>query len=339
MAGIKGVGAGAVEIIIKERERNGPFKDIYDFVERLPLTTVNKKNLEALAYAGGLDNLGGFHRAQLFAPLNNEDSSFIENLIRYGNKFQADKVSQEASLFGAIANEIAIKKPELPNCEPFSRLEELNKEKDSIGLYLSAHPLDDFKMELKYFTNTKLKDLENLEAIEGKEVIVAGMVTHIKEGLTKTQKQYGIMTLEDYSGSFEFPFFGKDYDAFSQKLRKELFLRIRGKVQRKTWKRQNETEFQIEVKVNHITDLADIKEDNINEIKLKTPLSSITPEFVKALYNLPKTEKGMAVLRLLVYDKELNMQVQVLSRSVKVALTHELENFIEEYPHVTMQIK
>jgi len=339
MAGIKGVGSGAVEVIIREREKNGSFKDIYDFVERLPLTTVNKKNLEALAYSGAFDNLGDFHRAQLFAPLNNEDTSFLENLIRYGNKFQADKASQEASLFGAIASEISIKKPELPNCEPFSRLEELNKEKDSIGLYLSAHPLDDYKMELKYFTNKKLEDLEDLENLEGKEVIVAGMITHVREGVTKTQKQYAIITLEDYSGSFEFPFFGRDYDTFAHKLKKELFLRVRGKVQRKTWKRQNEKEFQIEFKVTQMTDLADIREEEINEIKLRLPLSTITNEFVNQLYSLPATEKGMATLRLSIYDKELNSQVQMLSRKFKVALTPELENLIDDYPEVTMQVK
>ncbi len=339
MAGIKGVGSGAVEVIIKEREKNGPFKDIYDFVERLPLTTVNKKNLEALAFSGGFDNLGDFHRAQLFAPLSNEDSSFLENLIRYGNKFQADKASQEASLFGAIASEIVIKKPELPNCEPFSRLEELNKEKDSIGLYLSAHPLDDYRMELKYFTNKKLEDLENLEELEGKEVVIAGMVTNVREGVTKTQKQYAIITIEDYSGSFEIPFFGKDFDTFSHKLKKELFLRIRGKVQRKTWKRQNENEFQIEYKVLQITDLADIKEESINEIKLRLPLSTINKVFVDRLINLPKVDKGMAVLRFSIYDQELNSQVQMLSRNFKVALTHELENLIEDYPEITMQVK
>ncbi len=338
MAGIKGVGAGAVEVIIKEREKNGPFKDIYDFVERLPLTTVNKKNLEALAYSGGLDNLGDYHRAQLFASSNNVDYSFIENLIRYGNKFQADKASQVASLFGAIANEIAIKKPELPACEPFSKLEELNKEKESIGLYLSAHPLDDFKMELKYFTNTKLKLLEDLNTIEGKEVIVAGMVTHVKEGLTKKQKQFAIVTLEDYSGSFEFPFFGKDFDTFAPKLKKELFIRIKGKVQRRTYKKANEPDFPLEVKVLQITDLADLKEEHINEIKLKVPLTTITPELMNRIFNLPKTKKGMAVLRFLVYDKELNSQVQLLSRSVKIALTYELEDLVKEYPEISMKI-
>ncbi len=333
MAGIKGVGEGAVEAIIKEREKNGPFKDIYDFVERLPLTTVNKKNLESLAYAGALDNLGEFHRAQLFAPLTNEDTSFIENLIRYGNKFQADKASQQASLFGTMDTAIEIKRPELPNCEPFTRLEELNKEKEFIGLFLSSHPLDDFKMELKYFTNTKLKDLEHLENFSNKEIIVGGMVTNIRKGLTKTQKPYAILTLEDYSGSFEFPFFGKDYETFLPWLEEGLFLRIRGKVQKKTWGNN-----ELAINISKINNLADIREEGVNEIKLKVPLAEITNDFIDRLYNLPKAGKGMAVLKFQIYDKELNSQVQMLSRTMKIALTPELEKMVEEHPAIIMQV-
>ncbi len=333
MAGIKGVGAGAVEAIIEEREKNGPFKDIYDFVERLPLTTVNKKNLEALAYAGALDNLGGFHRAQLFAPLKNEETSFIENLIRYGNKYQADKASQQASLFGSADNAIEIKKPELPNCEPFTRLEELNKEKEYIGLFLSSHPLDDFKMEFKYFTNRELKELEELAPLENKEIIVGGMVTAVRKGYTKTQKPYAIMTLEDYSGSYEFPFFGKDYENFLPWLEQGLFLQIKGKVQKKTWGDQALT-----ININKIVNLADVREEGIREIKLKVPLNAITPEFIDKLLELPKPDTGLAVLRFLVYDSELNSHVQLLSRSVKLGLTPELETFVEEYPEVMLQV-
>ena len=333
MAGIKSVGAGAVETIIKEREQNGPFKDIYDFVERLPLTTVNKKNLEALAYAGALDNLGDFHRAQLFAPLPNEETSFIENLIRYGNKFQADKAQQQASLFGDLAIEIAIKKPDLPVCEPFTRLEKLNKEKEYIGLFLSSHPLDDFKLELKYFTNTKLKDLENLDELEGKEITVGGMITKVRKGIGKTQKQYAIMTLDDYSGSYEFPFFGKDFENFASKLEENLFIRLKGKVQKKTYGNE-----ELSVNIQQITYLADLMEEHINKITLKVPLSTITTAFAERLFNLPKKEKGTAVLCVVVYDKESNNQVQLLSRSVKVSLTDELEKTLEEYPEISIEV-
>ena len=337
MAGIKGVGKGAVETIIKEREKNGPFKDIYDFVERLPLTTVNKKNLESLAYAGALDNLGIEHRAQLFAPLSNEETSFIENLIRYGNKFQSDKANQQASLFGAIAGGIEIKKPDLPVCEPFSQLEELNKEKEYIGLYLSSHPLDNFKMILKHFTNTTLKDLEHLEKLEGKEIIVGGMITDVREKLTRNQKQFAIITLEDYTGSYEFAFFGKDYETFAFKLKKELQVRIKAKVQRRTYKKESEKEYQLEVKVLNITDLADVNE-TISEIKLKMPLRRISQKLIDDLQNLPESQDGMAVMRILVYDEEKKFYVNMMSRKFRIGLTPELEQLLEEHPYIRMNV-
>jgi DNA polymerase-3 subunit alpha len=334
MAGIKGVGEGAVDAIINEREKNGPFKDLFDFMERLPLTTVNKKNIEALSYAGAFDNLGDFHRAQLFASLPNEEANFIENIIRYGNRFQADKASNQNSLFGAISEDIAIKRPDLPACEPFSTLEKLNREKDYIGIYLSAHPLDDYRLELKYFTNTELKELNNLEDKKGKEVSVGGMVTNIREGLTKKhQKPFAILTLEDYSGSYEFAFFGQDYDSYVSKFKKELFIRIKGKVQSR---RFNQDE--LELKVNQISHLRDLRNDLVNEIMLKIPLSAVTPELVTELANLSISEEGNVVLRFQVYDNELKSQVQLLSRTVKVTLSDELIQYIEEHPEIVMSI-
>nr|MBP8790651.1 DNA polymerase III subunit alpha [Breznakibacter sp.] len=156
MAGIKGVGEGAVDAIIVERDKNGPFKDIFNFVERLNLTTVNKKNIEALANAGAFDNLGNMHRAQFFAGYSpTDETSFIEYIIRYGNRYQVDKASTQNSLFGNMpGGGIEIKKPDIPQCEHFSTLEKLKREKDLIGIYLSAHPLDDYQLELKYFINT-----------------------------------------------------------------------------------------------------------------------------------------------------------------------------------------
>jgi DNA polymerase-3 subunit alpha len=334
MLGIKGVGEAAVEAIIAERDKNGPFKDIYDFVERLPLTTVNKKNIEALAYAGALDNLGDFHRAQLFAPLVNEDTSFIENLLRYGNKFQSDKASLQASLFGSVDTAIEIKRPDLPNCEPFSRLEELNKEKEYIGLFLSSHPLDDFKMEFKYFTNKNLKDLENLASLENKEIVVGGMVTNVRKSYTKTQKPYAILTLEDYSGSYEFPFFGKDYENFLPWLDEGLFLQIKGKVEKKTWGDQA-----LMISIKKIINLADVKEQGIQEINLKVPLDLISDNFIRKLENLPTSGNSKAVLKFLIYDRELNSQVQLMSRLLKVDLTDELETLVDEYPGITLNVK
>ncbi|MFW6043613.1 MAG: DNA polymerase III subunit alpha, partial [Marinilabiliaceae bacterium] len=151
MAGIKGVGTNAVEEIIRQREKDGPYKDIFDFVERVNLQTVNKKNIEALAAAGAFDDLGDGKRAPFFAVSDGEDGTFIERLLRYGNRFQADKASSQSSLFGAADMNVAVKRPALPNVPEYSSVEKLNKEKELIGIYLSAHPLDRFRLELKHY--------------------------------------------------------------------------------------------------------------------------------------------------------------------------------------------
>ncbi|TAJ14654.1 DNA polymerase III subunit alpha [Marinilabiliaceae bacterium JC017] len=333
MAGIKGVGEGAVEIIIKEREKNGPFKDVFDFVERLPLTTVNKKNLEALAYAGAFDSLGDFHRAQFFASLPNEDTNFIENIIRYGNRYQVDKASAQNSLFGAVGSDIEIKKPDLPQCEAYSNIEKLNKEKECIGIYLSAHPLDDYKLELKHFVKGEIKQLNDLEHLKGRDISVGGMVVNVRKGTTKKGNPFGIITLEDYSGSYEFAFFGTDYTDYLGYLEEGFFLMIKGKIQPKRYNQE-----ELEFKVHHISFLADLREKLVNGITLKIPLSALSQELVTELANLALANEGNVVLRFQIIDPETKSQIQLLSRSVKISLTDELVQYLDQHPEITMHI-
>jgi len=333
MAGIKGVGEGAVEAIIKEREENGPFKDIYDFVERLPLTTVNKKNIEALAYSGAFDNLGDYHRAQFFVPLPNEETLFIENLIRYGNRYQADLASSQNSLFGAMGSAVEIKKPDLPVCEPFSNIEKLNKEKDYIGIYLSAHPLDDYKLEITHFIHNDLKQLDNLENLKGRDIAVAGMVVNMRRGTTKKGNPFGIMTLEDYSGSYEFAFFGNDFTDYMPYLEIGYFIMIKGRVQERRYNKE-----ELEVKINHISFLSELREKMVNTITLKVPLKSITQDLITEMSALLHKNEGTVTLKFQVIDNENKNTVQLLSRTMRVDLTDELVRYIEEHPDVTMNI-
>jgi DNA polymerase-3 subunit alpha len=189
-------------------------------------------------------------------------------------------------------------------------------------------------MEFKYFTNRELKELENLAALENKEIIVGGMVTNVRKGYTKTQKPYAILTLEDYSGSYEFPFFGRDYENFLAWLDKGLCLQIKGKVEKKTWGDQA-----LMISINKIINLADVKDQGIQEINLKVPLDVIDENFIRKLERLPKPENSSAMLKFMIYDRELNSQVQLMSRLLKVDLTNELETFVEEYPGVSLKVK
>ncbi|TLX72128.1 DNA polymerase III subunit alpha [Labilibacter sediminis] len=335
MAGVKGVGAGAVEEIIRIREEGGPFKDIFDFVERVNLQTVNKKNLEALAAAGGFDGFPNFHRAQYFSCLPGEQTTFVENLGRYGNLYQNDQATAASSLFGAAGASAAITKPSAPVCEEFSLLERLAREKDLIGIYLSAHPLDVYKLEINHFCNTRFADLDDLEKMKGRDVTLGGIVTAARSGTTKKGNPYGIMTVDDYTGSYEFAFFGKDYPEFARFMVEGYYIMIRGKVQEKQWTKAGE----LEVKVNKIEMLDGIRESRVSGININIPLQLIDDELVSELANLTMENTGNVSLRFSIYDKEdKTNKAQFLSRSTKIQLTDEIIDYLESYSDISFNL-
>ncbi len=333
MAAIKGVGEAVVQEILNERTKNGPFDSIFDFIERVNLQTVNKKTVEALADAGGFDSLGKLHRAQFFAPLPGEDGTFIERLLKYGNKFQVDKSSSQNSLFGAVSMVLEIKKPDIPTCEPRSMLENLEKEKDVIGMYLSAHPLDEYKLELRNYCTLQLKAFEDLNTLRNREFTVGGMVTNIRRGLTKVKSsEYAILTLEDFSGSHEFAFFGEDYVNFTNYIQPNYQLMIKGRVQPKKFKPE-----ELETKVKSISLLKDVLEKQVRNITLKIPLQSLTEEIITELINMLQDNKGNVILHFHIYDNDNERQsVNLLSRSVKVNLTPELIRYFDEKQEVSL---
>ncbi len=335
MAGVKGVGAGAVEEIIRVREKDGPYKDIFDFVERVNLQTVNKKNLEALAAAGGFDGFPEFHRAQYFTCLPGEHTTFIENLGRYGNLYQSDKATAANSLFGSAGASAAITKPLAPVCEEFSILEKLAREKDLIGIYLSAHPLDVYKLEINHFCTTNLSDLEDLEKLKGRDVTVGGMVVASRSGMTKKGNPYGIMTLEDYSGSYEFAFFGRDYPDYAKYLIEGYYIMIRAKIQEKQWSNDGE----LEVKVNKIEMLDGVRESKVSGVNISIPLQSIDEELITEFAALTQDNEGSVTVRFSIYDKEdaLN-RAQFLSRTSKIKLTDELIEYLDNHPDLSFKL-
>ncbi len=335
MAGIKGVGAGAVEEIIRVREKDGPYKSVYDFVERVNLQTVNKKNLEALAAAGGFDGFSGFHRAQYFTSHPGEETIFIENLIRYGNLYQNDQASSANSLFGAVGAGAAISKPAAPLCEEFSILEKLNREKDLIGIYLSAHPLDIYKLELTHFCHSKISDLSDLEKLKGRDVTLGGMITASRSGTTKKGNPFGIMTLQDYSGSYEFAFFGRDYPEFAKYLVEGYYIMAHGKVQEKQWTKDGE----LEVKIHKIEMLDGVRESRVSGINISVPLQSIDEELITELTSLTQETDGNITLRFSIYDKEDKVnKAQFLSRSSKIKLTDEIIEYLDNHPEISFTL-
>lgn len=331
MAGIKGVGAGAVEAIIQEREKNGPFKDIYDFIERNNLSQVNKKNLEALATAGALDNLDNITRGQYFAK-DDKESTFIENLVRYGNKYQTDQNSNQISLFGESAM-IEITKPPIPTNDDWQKLEKLKKEKEIIGIYLSAHPLDDFKLEIDNFCNTTLTEFGDINNLRGKDVTVAGIVTEVKHAISKTGKPFGFLTIQDYTDSYRLALFGKDYENFRKYCYMDYPLLLKGKVQPRPYNDQ-----ELEFKIKTMMMLSQVREEMVNNLQLTIPLSKINQQLINEIKINALAKKGKVNLKFKIVDLEENIGIELFSRTERIDVTNDLIDYLNQKTEIQYSI-
>jgi DNA polymerase-3 subunit alpha len=337
MAAIKNVGEGAVENIINEREENGPYKDLYDFVERVDLRSVNRKTFEALAQAGGFDCFKEVKNRSQFFEKNEAGETLIEALLKYGNLYKNDVASNQNTLFGSMTEEVEISKPPIFPAEPWSNLEQLNREKELVGIYLSAHPLDEFKIEISNFCNTTLGDLNDLSKLEGKEVSVGGIVTAVRSGMTKTNKPFGGFTIEDYSGTYEAMFFGKDYMEFKNYCTEGYSLFVKGKVQRRKWGKEEVKP--LEFSVVSVQMLGDLREKLLNSVSLKLSIVNITQEIITELYNKIEENKGNALLKFLIFDPEKKIWVQMFSRSHRVEVTNEFIDYLENHPLIEYKLE
>ncbi len=331
LGAIKGVGELAVQKIIEEREANGPFTDIYNFAERVNLHSANKRCIEALASSGAFDEFSEPNRHSFFAT-DEKGNTFIENLIRYGSKVQADRQNNQALLFDSTSG-FEFPKPAIPKGPEWTKIEKLNKERELIGIFLSAHPLDDFRLEIENFTTHTLSEISNPEKLSNKEVTVAGIVTSTKEATTKKGNPYGRLTIEDYSDSYELILFSKDYINFKNFFVKDCALLIKGKIQPKFY-RENE----LELKIRSINLLSNLKDEMIKSIILEIPLSEVNETLIEELKTNTEKAKGKTVLKFRIKDPIENIYVEMFSRSKRVKLTDELRDFIEKNPGIETRI-
>ena len=331
LGAVKGVGESAVQSIVEEREKNGPYKGIFDFVQRVNLNACNKKNIECLALAGGFDSFPELRREQYFA-LNAKNESYTDILVRYGNRYQTDRAIAVNSLFGG-ENMVDIATPEIPQAERWNDLERLNKERELVGIYLSAHPLDEYSIVLKYVCNTQMKELENKASLQGREIVMGGMVTSMRRGTSKNGNPYGIAKIEDYSGAAEIPFWGKDWVDFQGYLNEGTFLFIKARCQSRQWKKD-----ELELKVTSIELLPDVKERLIEKITVLIPLSALNKALVDKLADLAEDHPGNASLYFKVVDTETQMDVNLVARPVKLSVGRELVGFLEGRPELEFRI-
>ncbi len=324
LAAIKGTGDAAVESIIEERDKNGPYKDIYDFVKRVNLRTVNKKTIESLAYGGGFDcfeEINGLHRAIYFEDF--EGSNFIEKLIRYANKAVEDANSAQASLFGMMGDGGggAIATPKIPQIEKWGQMEKLKFEKEVVGIYISGHPLDEYRLELDSFCSCTL-DRVMEPVFRGKEVAVGGIVTKAIERFSKNGNPFMLFTLEDYNGSYEFALFGEDFVNLAKYIAPDRFLYIKGVIKNK-WGRPDEWEF----KPASVRLLSEIRNQFSKELKITLGLQMINEEVINQLNQAVSKNQGTCNLTVSVYDPDEKVEVTMMSRKNKISPSNE---FLEE---------
>lgn len=331
LGAIKGAGEAAVESIIQEREGHGPFKDIFDFARRMTMRSVNKKTFECLALSGAFDCFKEYHRRQyVFAKEN--DISLTEKVIRYASKLQQETLSSQASLFGGSTG-TEMPPPKVDPVEPFSEIEKLHFEKEVVGVYISGHPLDNFRFEMDTFCNAPISILNDLEKSEGKEFKVGGIVSAVEHRLTKTGRPFGKMVVEDYSGKFEFTLWSDDYLKFKSFLMPGLFLFIEGNVLRKSWGDQN-----LEFKIRGIDLLNELGVKRTKGLQIKMNAVSINPELITRIEKLCKEYAGTTPLFLKVRDEGENISLELLSRKFRVKPVNEMVSKIRGIPEIEVEV-
>jgi DNA polymerase-3 subunit alpha len=319
---IKGAGEAAVSLLIEERKANGPFKSIFDLTRRVNLKNVNKRVLEALAWSGAVDSLDDDNRARYFHMENGELESPIEKAIRYGGNYQANQAANQQSLFGS-GSAVSLPEPKLPICEPWGIIEQLNKEKEVVGMFISGHPLDKYRFEIETFCKNKVSELQDLAPLKGKDFVIGGMVTNIQHRTGKTGSKFGIFTFEDFGGKFEFALFGKDYIEYNKYMLPGLFLFIRGTVQNR-FNGEN-----LEAKIKHMSDLTETKENLLKSVQLRINLKSFIHEDFKTLYELLSQKKGKTPIKLNLIDPETNFNVDTFAAKTSVTFDHDLKTELE----------
>jgi len=334
LAGIKGLGDGAAEAIISEREANGAYKDIFDFAQRVPFSSVNRKAYEVLALSGGFDSFG-IRREDFFAE-NHKGEMFLDTLVRYGQLYQSSKAEAQNSLFGGF-DEIEIATPPIPKSpNRWSDIERLNKERDLVGIYLSAHPLDEYRIVLDNLCNTKCSELADRGAalVDREDVTLGGVVTGVQTRFSaKTNKPWGIVTLEDFEGSGELMLFGDDWMNLNGKFIEGAAVYVTGKMQARFYNGKDK-----ELKVTNVELLQSVKEKAIDHITITLNADMLDEQVVTELSELVNTHPGKTKLYFQFVDSTGRQHVLLRSTTKGVDVKSVLVNYIDQSPALDYKI-
>ncbi|TYB79066.1 DNA polymerase III subunit alpha [Bizionia myxarmorum] len=328
MGAIKGVGHGAVMTIVENRDEGGPFKSIFDFAKRIDLRAANKRAFENLALAGGFDGFSSTHRAQYFHD-DGDGITFLEKAIKYGAKHQENENSAQVSLFGE-ASDVQIAEPEVPPCEEWGTMEKLAQEKEVVGIYISGHPLDDFRIEMKTFCNSHLALLENLEPYVNREMTFGCVVTDVQHRVSKQGKGWAIFTVDDYTNSFEFRIFGEEYLKFRHFLLKNSFVHIKVFVREGWINKETGVRSDPRIQFNSFQLLHDVMETYAKKLSIQLNIADLEESKITELQQLLKLHAGDHMLNFIVYDNEEQIKLSMPSRKQKVQISQELLLELEE---------
>ena len=327
LSAIKGMGEAAATNIIAERHKNGQYKDIFDFVQRVNLSAVNRKAMESLALSGGFDSFG-IRREQYFAQ-NAKGDTFVETLLRYGQVYQSEQSSMQNSLFGDMGG-VEIQTPPVPDCEAWSTMELLKRERELVGIYLSAHPLDDYAVVLNHMCNLHCpqigREMDKKAFASIEELTFGGIVTSVSQRWTKTNKPFGIVTIEDFEGQGELALFGEDWTKWQSMLQEEYHIYITAQCVQRF--RNNPDAYDMVIK--KIEFLSDVKEKSIEKFTVYMDSTMFNDAQLTDLETTLKNSTGNVPLYINIHDAKNNTNVQLYSRNITVDVNKKLLTSLDE---------
>ena len=327
LSAIKGMGEAAATNIIAERHKNGQYKDIFDFVQRVNLSAVNRKAMESLALSGGFDSFG-IRREQYFAQ-NAKGDTFVETLLRYGQVYQSEQSSMQNSLFGDMGG-VEIQTPPVPECEQWSTMELLKRERELVGIYLSAHPLDDYAVVLKHMCNLNCtqigREMDKKAFASIEELTFGGIVTSVSQRWTKTNKPFGIVTIEDFEGQGELALFGEEWTKWQSMLQEEYHVYITAQCVQRF--RNNPNAYDMVIK--KIEFLSDVKEKSIEKFTVYMDATMFNDAQLTDLETTLKSSDGKVPLYINIHDAKNNTNIQLYSRNITVDVNKKLLTSLDE---------
>ncbi|MHA7844558.1 MAG: DNA polymerase III subunit alpha [Winogradskyella sp.] len=328
MGAIKGVGHGAVKTIVENRKEDGHYKSIFDLAKRVDLRAANKKSFEGLAYAGGFDCFEDTHRAQYFAN-DGDGITFLEKAMRYGAKYQENENSAQVSLFGE-SSDVQIPEPQVPPCEEWGTMEKLSREKEVVGIYISGHPLDDFKIEMKNFCNGTISVFNDLQSVVNREITFGGVVTDVQHRISKQGKGWALFTIEDYTDSYEFRIFGEDYLKFRHFFVVNSFVYVRAYVREGWTNRETGQKGEPRIQFNNFQLLHDVMDTYAKKLSIQLNIQDLEEDTITQLQDLIRMHEGNKNLNFLVYDNSEKLKLTMPSRKQKVKISQELLNELKD---------